>query len=185
MSLLNGECSTRKGSCAQREHNRLAGIQQHNIFKRKRKWRRFWNNASHTNYANDYATSSIRKWLNEDFYNTAFTSAQKQNILPTTLDNKAYSADYSKYDSVSTTDNIFLLSHSEAKSIDEDTRWAEGTDYAKVQGFDDGFWHLRSAGNVSHESSFVLCGMLYNESFQWEISKPVLLGIPAMAYVPH
>lgn len=121
----------------------------------------YWNNASYTEYANDYATSSIRKWLNEDFYNTAFTSAQKQNILPTTLDNKAYSTDYSKYDSVSTTDNIFLLSHSEAKSIDEDTRWREGTDYAKVQGFDGESWHLRSAGNFSHETIFVFGGMLY------------------------
>ena len=121
----------------------------------------YWNNASYTKYANDYATSSIRKWLKEDFYNTAFTSAQKQNILPTTLDNKAYSTDYSKYDSVSTTDNIFLLSHSEAKSIDEDTRWREGTDYAKVQGFDGESWHLRSAGNFSHETIFVFGGMLY------------------------
>ena len=125
----------------------------------------YWNNASYTKYANDYATSSIRKWLNEDFYNTAFTSAQKQNILPTTLDNKAYSASYSEYDSVSTTDNVFLLSYSEAQNASygftdntssTETRKAMGTDYAKVQGLWVGsykcsFWSLRSAGSDSDD----------------------------------
>ena len=121
----------------------------------------FWNNALNTNYANDYATSSIRKWLNRDFYSTAFTSTQKQNILPTTLDNSAYSTDYSKYDSISTTDNVFLLSYSEAQNASygftnntssTETREAVGTDYAKAQGlcvFSNGcsFWRLRSADN--------------------------------------
>ena len=124
----------------------------------------YWNNASYTKYANDYATSSIRKWLNEDFYNTAFTSAQKQNILPTTLDNKAHSTSDSKYDSISTTDNIFLLSYSEAQNASygftdntssTETRKAVGTDYAKAQGLlvyssnKCSRWRLRSAGNDS------------------------------------
>ena len=129
----------------------------------------YWNDTAHTKFANDYATSSIRKWLNEDFYNTAFTSAQKQNILPTTLDNSAYSTDYSKYDSVSTTDNIFLLSYSEVQNISygftdstslSETRVAMGTDYAKVQGlpvysnkYSD--WRLRSAGYYSDRGCFV------------------------------
>ncbi len=123
-----------------------------------------WNNASYTKYANDYATSSIRKWLNEDFYNTAFTSAQKQNILPTTLDNSAYSTDYSKYDSVSTTDNVFLLSYSEVQNasygftnsfMSTETREARGTDYAKAQNLwvhdtsNCSEWLLRSAGDDS------------------------------------
>ena len=119
----------------------------------------YWNNASYTKYANDYATSSIHKWLNEDFYNTAFTSAQKQNILPTTLNNSAYSTDCSKYDSVSTTDNVFLLSYSEARNApygftDSETRKAVGTDYAKAQGLSVSsnkcsYWRLRSAGSYS------------------------------------
>lgn len=123
----------------------------------------YWNNASYTKYANDYATSSIRKWLNEDFYNIAFTSAQKQNILPTTLDNKAFVTSQSEYDSVSTTDKIFLLSYSDAKNAsygftDSEARKAMGTDYAKAQGlfedyykYRDGYsdWNLRSAGNSS------------------------------------
>ena len=130
----------------------------------------YTNDATGENYANDYATSSIRKWLNEDFYNTAFTSAQKQNILPTTLDNKAYSVDHSKYDSVSTTDNIFLLSYSEVQSASygftdsvnsTGARMAVGTDYAKAQGLDVcssnrcSLWRLRSAGGYPGLACYV------------------------------
>ena len=135
----------------------------------------FWNNASYTNYANDYATSSIRKWLKEDFYNTAFTSAQKQNILPTTLDNSAYSTNYSKYDSISTTDNVFLLSCSEAQNASygftdstdsSETRKAMGTDYAKAQGLwgsssnECSGWCLRSAAYASYSA----CEVSYSGS---------------------
>ena len=38
-------------------------------------------------YANNYAYSSIRAWLNDDFYNTAFTSLQKSLIALTNVDN--------------------------------------------------------------------------------------------------
>ena len=132
----------------------------------------YTNDAAGEKYANDYATSSIRKWLNEDFYNTAFTSAQKQNILPTTLDNSAHSTDYSKYDSVSTTDNVFLLSYSEAQNASygftdntssTETRKAVGTDYAKAQGLcaksdKCSLWRLRSAGSDSYRA----CGVDYD-----------------------
>ena len=131
---------------------------------------KYYSDAAQTKYANNYAESSIRKWLNEDFYNTAFTSAQKQNILPTTLDNSAYSSDYSEYDSASTTDNIFLLSYSEAQNASygftnnyksTETRKAMGTDYAKAQGLwvyssnKCSFWRLRSAGGYSYSACSV------------------------------
>lgn len=126
----------------------------------------YTNDAAGENYANDYATSSIRKWLKEDFYNTAFTSTQKQNILPTTLDNKAYSTDSSQYDSVSTTDNIFLLSFSDAQNAsygfaDRAPREAVGTDYAKAQGLwvcsnKCSEWLLRSACWDSGDICYVL-----------------------------
>lgn len=38
---------------------------------------------------NDYATSDVRKWLNEDFYNTAFTNTQQKNIALTHNENLA------------------------------------------------------------------------------------------------
>ena len=102
-----------------------------------------WNNAAHTHYANDYATSSIRKWLNDDFYNTAFSASQKANILTSKLDNRAFSTSYSEYDSETTYDKVFLLSWSEMENTaygfpaninNSSVRRAKGTDYAKCQG---------------------------------------------------
>ncbi len=105
---------------------------------------RYCNDAGHTRYANDYATSSIRTWLNNDFYNTAFSSSQKACILTSELDNKAKTS-YSKYDSETTYDKVFLLSWSEMQNTaygfpanwdSSYARQAKGTDYAKCQGLD-------------------------------------------------
>ncbi|MCR4615696.1 MAG: DUF6273 domain-containing protein [Clostridiales bacterium] len=93
-------------------------------------------------YASNYAQSDIRAWLNADFYNTAFSEAEKSKIKTTALENtSAFSSDY---DSASTNDKIFLLSWDEAKnsaygfSSDPDTldvvKRIKGTDYAKSQG---------------------------------------------------
>ena len=116
----------------------------------------FWNDAEHTHYANDYATSSIRAWLNDDFYNTAFSSSQKASVLTSELDNRAYSTSYSEYDSETTYDKVFLLSWSEmqntaygfpAHTDSSPARPAKGTDYAKCQGLE---------GNSSNERSVQL-----------------------------
>ncbi len=118
-----------------------------------------WNDAEHTHYANDYATSSIRKWLNSDFYNTAFSSVQKANILTSKLDNNAYSISYSEFNGESTCDNVFLLSYNEAKKFfgesisNESAKTLIVTDYAKVQGvcgYYEYNWGLRSAYAYSH-----------------------------------
>lgn len=136
-----------------------------------------WNNAAHTHYANDYATSSIRKWLNDDFYNTAFSSSQKADILTSELDNKAKTS-YSQYDSETTYDKVFLLSWSEmqntaygfsASTSSSPTRQAKGTDYAKCQGVDVDSsskcseQRLRSAGGISsHACSVYNDGTLHD-----------------------
>ncbi len=123
----------------------------------------YWNNSSYTIYANNYATSSIRKWLNDDFYKTAFTSMQELKIKTTKLDNSAYSSSYAMFDSVATNDKIFLLSWDEVlntnygfvsdSSAYDISRIAKGSDYAKCQGLHayDGAdcWRLRSAGYLS------------------------------------
>ena len=111
-------------------------------------------------YANNYAESSIRTWLNDDFYNTAFNTTQKNKIFSTTSNNAAYSSVYSQYDAVSTTNPIFLLSDNRIQNgndgfSDNAARKAKGTDYAKCQGLlvrDSGFsdWRLRSAGGASN-----------------------------------
>ena len=125
----------------------------------------YWNDSAHTHYANDYATSSIRKWLNNDFYNTAFSAAEKKSILTTTLDNRAYSTDHSEYDSETTKDKIFLLSYSDINNAayglsSRSNRLSKGSDYAKSQGLyvdSDGqsSMRLRSAGHDSYHTSRV------------------------------
>jgi uncharacterized repeat protein (TIGR02543 family) len=116
-------------------------------------------------FANNYAESSIRTWLNHDFYNTAFNTTQKNKIISTTSNNAAYSSEHSQYNAVSTTDPIFLLSYGEAQNssyglTNNDARKAKGTDYAKCQGllvFSSGFsgWRLRSAGSSSDYACYV------------------------------
>ena len=106
-------------------------------------------------YANNYAESEIRKWLNETFYNTAFNDLQKAIIRTTSVDNSARStnpfnnATYwnngeNEYACENTLDKVFLLSEYEVTNpnygfnnalFTEDTRRGlKSSDYAKSQG---------------------------------------------------
>lgn len=125
----------------------------------------YWGNADKTYYANDYYNSSIRQWLNYDFYNTAFTFSQASNIRKdVTLNNDCYSSSFPKYNSKECNDKIFLLSYNEAEtsaygfnsslSKQDTARKAQGTDYAKSQGLyvhsnNYARWWLRSPGSAS------------------------------------
>lgn len=129
----------------------------------------YWGDADKTYYANDYYNSSIRQWLNRDFYNTAFTSSQANNIRKdVTLNNDCYSSSYPQYNSQESNDKIFLLSYEEARtsaygfssssSTYDTARRAQGTDYAKSQGlsvsgsssyYGNSWWWLRSPSYYS------------------------------------
>lgn len=108
-------------------------------------------------YPNNYAESNIRKWLNETFYKTAFTSLQQSLIKVTKVDNGAKSTNpygkpakwnsgVNKYACANTNDKIFLLSEEEATnpnygfSSDQDdngiksARIRKTSDYAQSQG---------------------------------------------------
>ncbi len=141
----------------------------------------YFNDSSYKNYASDYETSSIRKWLNNDFYNTAFTDSEKKEINTTTLNNDGWNTlngyiGYEKLDSNSTNDKIFLLSNNEVRNsnfgFDSDqyeydkARQAQGSDYAQSQGLyvyrssgdtynNNSYWLLRSPGNNSYYCCFV------------------------------
>ena len=111
---------------------------------------------------NNYAQSDIRKWLNEEFYNTAFGETQKMLIMTVTVDNSVNSTDFSwnDYCCENTKDKIFLLCYKEA--IRSEYGFANGffytdkakrkkpTEYALIQGayVDDdsgnSSWWLRS-----------------------------------------
>lgn len=90
-------------------------------------------------YANNYAESTIRQWLNSDFYNTVFTEEEKGKIAITTCENVASDEADSKFNSDTTHDKVFLLSQSQVEDsslgfTENADRMALATDYAKVQG---------------------------------------------------
>ena len=108
-------------------------------------------------YANNYALSDIRAWLNDTFYNTAFSALQKEYIKLTTVKNDLRSANPNSYPNFETSDkymsflcedtedHIFLLSFQEAtndaygynpdmENVADAAREKIPTDYAKSQG---------------------------------------------------
>ena len=108
-------------------------------------------------YANNYALSDIRAWLNDTFYNTAFSALQKEYIKLTTVKNDLTSANpnsdptfetrdkYVSFLCEDTKDHIFLLSFQEAtndaygynpdmENVADAAREKIPTDYAKSQG---------------------------------------------------
>ena len=119
--------------------------------------------------ANDYANSSIRKWLASEFANTAFTSAERAKIKTASISTETYDAATGQYDTGSVEDSIFLLSTHEAEDknygfVDstaaDASRTATGTAYAKAQGLwtwtgDRAFWWLRTPGETGIDASYV------------------------------
>ena len=88
--------------------------------------------------SNNWDNSEIRKWLNGEFYNSAFSVEEKARI-------KFFNQD-----------NVFLLSREEAGKYfaDRDARKCKATAYAKAKGAgvnNDGYcwWWLRSPGPFS------------------------------------
>ncbi len=93
------------------------------------------------NNGNNYKDSAIRSWLNNEFYNTAFSASQQQLILLTAVDNSALTTAYSenKYACANTEDKIYLLSYAEAFELTNsqmmsDLRKKIATDYARALG---------------------------------------------------
>ena len=108
---------------------------------------------------NNYAESTIRAWLNDTFYNTAFGALQQAIIETTEVDNSVYSTGSSSnpYACQNTFDKVFLLSYREANNssygMTSTTRQKQGSDYCKAQGsltstysgnVGNGWWWLRS-----------------------------------------
>ncbi len=112
---------------------------------------------------NNYEHSNIRKWLNNEFYNTSFSELEKNLILLTTVDNSVESTGYSSnpYACKNTEDYIFLPSAKEVLT-EEYGFYSNGSEYdaaklklttayAKCQGASSyggsGYWLLRSPSN--------------------------------------
>ncbi|MBR3948846.1 MAG: fibronectin type III domain-containing protein [Clostridia bacterium] len=99
----------------------------------------------HTIPANDYDTSSIRKWLNEDFLNVAFSESEKREINTTICE---------------ISDKVFLLTYDDVlkseygfntdRAAADIARMGKGSDYAKCQGIGiDDAYEIMYYGNSS------------------------------------
>ncbi len=125
-----------------------------------------------------WETSTLRKYMNNDFYNTTFSNSEKSRILTTTVkaeDNPINGTDAGK----NTQDKVFALSISEANKYfsSNGKRACEPTAYAKARGVEtvegvrgyEGYerncwWWLRSPGTESYFAATVLHkGEVYSE----------------------
>ncbi len=109
--------------------------------------------ASDTTWENSY----IRNWLNNDFYNSAFTDEEKKVILKTTVYNDAGEGnpEWENKSTPDTEDNVFLLSASEFLNYFGNGDKCYYTSYAQSQANmilkETGSWLLRSPGKKSGE----------------------------------
>ncbi len=129
-------------------------------------------------HSNNYVYSSIRRWLNEDFYNTAFSDKEKAIIQETEVDNSARSSNTylnpfafqngkNDYACENTFDKVFMLSvyevtnpeygFSQGHSSDLKRRFPS-TDYAECMG-------LSSEKNAGRNTYFWLRSAYCNYYF--------------------
>ena len=122
-------------------------------------------NQRYDDSSNNYEQSEVRQWLNETFYNTAFTELQREMIVATWVDNSAASTGNITNGNASnyTEDNLFLLSYAEVMNSEYGFSYAEGefceelkmltSDYSRATGvymntdseyYGNGYWMLRS-----------------------------------------
>ena len=124
-----------------------------------------------TVYANNYANSDIRAWLNDEFYKTAFGDLQQALIQTTEVDNSAQSTDSSsnRYACENTFDKVFLLSYDEITDskyfASHSERIVELNDYALANGAwtnyeGDFFYWLRSP---SSGNSVQVCDVIQDK----------------------
>jgi hypothetical protein len=116
--------------------------------------------------SNNYAESTIRAWLNDTFYTTAFSELQREIILTTEVDNSAESTGdvTNTHTCRDTSEKIFLLSYADLTNTEygfaadknsSTVRDRQTTDYAQVQGCvtlsdDYSIWWLRSSETFSN-----------------------------------
>lgn len=126
-----------------------------------------------------WETCTLRKWLNEEFYEAAFNSKEKKLIMTAGLLNAKYSS-VGGYGGKNTKDKVFLLSENDLvepamgfsswKYTEDVNRRCAPTEYAIAQGLKKGMkneyvtkdndysvnWWLRTPGMLNSEAAIVL-----------------------------
>ena len=140
-----------------------------------------------TIYANNYKYSDVRNFLNNVFYNTAFSNNEKEIIQTTLIDNSSKTGlDFNKdmdptaYACEDTLDNVYLLSYKDYqnKKINKQGR---ATDYAIAKGCwvqksgsykCNAFWWLRTPNPAYPDVTwFDMCSLVVDEEgiFDWNL----------------
>ena len=112
-----------------------------------------------------WETCTLRKWLNNDFINAAFSSYEKA-MIPTVTVSADENPDYSTNPGNATQDQVFLLSITEANKYfgSDSARQCKPTDYAFANGAyvnsvnGNCWWWLRSPGVTqysAHSAAYV------------------------------
>lgn len=112
-----------------------------------------------------WETCSLRTWLNNSFYETAFISEEKSLILTSEVTADA-NPEYDTPAGNTTKDRVFLLSITQANSYfaDDTARTCVGTSYCyergayKYENTGTCWWWLRSPGDYSYNAANVNCG---------------------------
>ena len=119
-----------------------------------------------------WETSDIRKWLNNEFYTTAFNKAEKARIQTSLIKNEDNS-EYGTSGGNDTEDKVFLLSEKEVETLfsNEEERIAKATEYAQKSGVyvkkeKGACWWLRSPGNFSdYAAEVIVSGWVYRNGY--------------------
>ena len=104
--------------------------------------------------------SNAKNWLNKDFYDQAFTVAEKSSIKETIVSPDP-NPNYNTYQGKESKDRIFLLSVSEAEKYfsSDEKRSAEPTKYVELikngYGASSGNWWLRTSGKDEEHNACV------------------------------
>ena len=122
-----------------------------------------------------WETSTLRRWLNDQFLNTAFTKEEQAAILTTEVNNSADQGYYGLDGGNNTLDKVYLLSYVEANRYLDVTYSNENNVKARVtptayalahrawtkkgcktpEGADSGRWWLRSPGRHPNRASHI------------------------------
>lgn len=138
-----------------------------------------------------WETCTLRKWLNDEFYNEAFGLDEQNRIQPSVVSaDKNPSCDTSPGND--TNDKILIISITEAEKYfsSETARYCSPTAYAKERGaYTDNWikknegkevcwWWLRSPGSSSHYAAFVAGGAV--NDFGWLVNSDRAAVRPAL-----
>ena len=111
---------------------------------------------------------TLRAWLNDEFFNTAFTDEEKARIR-TMLMPAVQNPTFASIPGNDTWDKVFLLNIQEVEQYMPSKRGCPSTAYAKargVRGSDNGCWWLRTTGKLQNYAADVnTSGILFARGY--------------------